>query len=204
MYQLTNMRDILKSKTNFNPHCIKDPENIRNLYVGHNNLNFIDFSRFKNLESLDIGHNNINNIENLPISLKWLCVADNPIEDYDRIYDLINLETLWAHQSNIDISECFMLKNITHLLIDDCPHICDVSVLKQFTKLNILEAQNNSIENISPLFGKRLSFLNLMNNNVTDIDSLSNMGTLKKLNIRGNLIKNYEPLKTLNLRRLCL
>ena len=76
------MRDILKSQTGFNPSQISDPENIRNLYVGHNDIDEIEFSIFKNLESLDIGHNNIRDISELPKTLKWICIADNPIEDY--------------------------------------------------------------------------------------------------------------------------
>ena len=64
--------------------------------------------------------------------------------------------------------------------------------------------RNNMVDDISYLSDKRLYFLNLMNNNVKDIGPLSGMGTLKKLNIRGNPIKNYEPLKTLNLDRLCM
>ena len=56
------MRDILKSQTGFNPNTIEDPENIKHLYVGHNELEEIDFLRFKNLEALDIGHNKIKDI----------------------------------------------------------------------------------------------------------------------------------------------
>ena len=59
------MRDILKSQTGFNPNTIEDPENIKHLYVGHNELEEIDFLRFKNLEALDIGHNKIKDISNL-------------------------------------------------------------------------------------------------------------------------------------------
>ena len=43
-----------------------------------------------------------------------------------------------------------------------------------------------------------------MNNNVKYIDALSGMNSLKKLNIKNNPIRSYAPLKTLNLRRLCL
>lgn len=198
------MRDILKSQTEFNPSQISDPENIRNLYVGHNELNEIDFSNFKNLESLDIGHNNITDISNLPKSLKWICIADNPIENYEPLYELVNLEYLWAHQSKIDVNKCCDMINLIHLLIDDCLNISNIDVVKYFKNLSILELQNNQVENISCLENKKLVFLNVMNNNISSIESLSGMGTLKKLNIKNNPIKDYTSLKTLNLRRLCL
>jgi Leucine-rich repeat (LRR) protein len=198
------MRDILKSQTGFDPSEISDPENIRNLYVGHNNLNEIEFSAFRNLESLDIGHNNIRDISNLPKTLKWICIADNPIENYEPLYDLINLEYLWAHQSRIDINRCDKMKNLIQLLIDDCLNITSIDVVKNFDSLSILELRNNDVEDISCLKGKKLVFLNIMNNKINCIESLSGMGTLKKLNIKGNQIKNYNPLRTLNLHRLCL
>ena len=56
------MIDLLKSHTGFDPKNVENPSNIRNLYVGHNNLTHIDLSKFTNLESLDIGHNNIDEI----------------------------------------------------------------------------------------------------------------------------------------------
>ena len=198
------MRDILKSQTGFNPDVIEDPENIKHLYVGHNDLEEIDFLRFKNLEALDIGHNKIKDVSNLPITLKWICIADNPIDNYEPIYELINLEFLWAHQSNININYCNKMYNLKQLLIDDCLNISSIEVVKNFSNLSVLEMKNNMVDDISYLSDKRLYFLNLMNNNVKDIGPLSGMGTLKKLNIRGNPIKNYEPLKTLNLDRLCM
>jgi Leucine-rich repeat (LRR) protein len=198
------MRDIVKSQTGFDPSQINDPENIRCLYVGHNNLDSIDFSVFTNLEALDIGHNNISDISNLSTSLKWICIADNPIENYDSVYELINLEYLWAHQSNINISQCNRMINLIQLLVDDCQNIFDIEVVSNFSNLSILEMQNNHVEDISCLRDKRLSFLNIMNNNVSDISCLSDMNTLKKLNIKNNPIKDYAPLKTLNLQRLCL
>ena len=191
------MRDILKSQTGFNPSQISDPENIRNLYVGHNDIDEIEFSVFKNLESLDIGHNNIRDISELPKTLKWICIADNPIEDYEPLYELINLEFLWAHQSRIDINRCNKMKNLIQLLIDDCLNINSIEVVKCFDNLSILELRNNDVEDISCLKGKNLEFLNIMNNKINCIESLSGMGTLKKLNIRGNRITNFEPLKTL-------
>ena len=160
--------------------------------------------RFKNLEALDIGHNKIKDISNLPITLKWICIADNPIDNYEPIYELINLEFLWAHQSNININYCNKMYNLKQLLIDDCLNISNIEVVKNFSNLSVLEMRNNMVDDISYLSDKRLYFLNLMNNNVKDIGPLSGMGTLKKLNIRGNPIKNYEPLKTLNLDRLCM
>ena len=198
------MRDILKSQTGYDPVEIKDPENIRSLYVGHNNLDNIDFSTFFNLEALDIGHNCITDISGLSNKIKWICIADNQIEDYGPLYELTNLEYLWAHQTSIDIDKCYKMKNLKQLLIDDCLNICNIEVVNYFDNLTILELKNNNVDDISCLKNKNLTFLNIMNNNVKNIEPLSGMGTLKKLNIRGNSIKNYEPLKTLNLRRLCL
>ena len=196
------MIDLLKSHTGFDPKNVKNPSNIRNLYVGHNNLTHIDLLKFTNLESLDIGHNNIEEISHLPKTLKWLCIADNPIKNYDSVYELKNLEYLWAHQSDIDITECYKLKNLIQLLVDDCRNISDISVVKNFENLSILELKNNNVTDISCLKNKKLYFLNLLNNNVFDIDVLSGMGTLRKLNIKDNPIQNYTALKTLNLHRL--
>ena len=198
------MRDILKSQTGYDPVEIKDPENIRSLYVGHNNLTNIDFSTFFNLEALDIGHNCITDISGLSNKIKWICIADNQIEDYGPLYELTNLEYLWAHQTDIDIDKCYKMKNLKQLLIDDCLNISNIDVVNYFDDLSILELKNNNVDDISCLKNKNLTFLNIMNNNVKNIEPLTGMGTLKKLNIRGNSIKNYEPLKTLNLRRLCL
>mgnify|MGYP001218101104 CR=1 FL=1 len=198
------MRDIVKSHTKFNPNEIKDPENIRSLYVGHNSLEHINFSAFTNLEALDIGHNKIKNIDGLSNKIKWICIADNQIENYDSLYELTNLEYLWAHQTNININKCYKMKKLKQLLIDDCLNISNIEVIRHFNDLSILELRNNKVDDISCVKNKKLSFLNIMNNNVRDIESLSGMGTLKKLNIRGNPIKNYDALRTLNLRRLCL
>ena len=198
------MKDILKSHTGYDPAQIKDPENIRSLYVGHNNLTHINFSAFVNLEALDIGHNNIQDISGLSNKIKWICIADNQIKNYDSLYELTNLEYLWAHQTNIDIDKCYKMKRLKQLLIDDCLNICNIEVVNYFDNLSILELQNNNVDDISCLKNKNLTFLNIMNNNVKNIESLSGMGTLKKLNIKGNPIKNYDALRTLNLRILCL
>ena len=96
------------------------------------------------------------------------------------------------------------MKKLKQLLIDDCLNISNIEVIRHFNDLSILELRNNKVDDISCVKNKKLSFLNIMNNNVRDIESLSGMGTLKKLNIRGNPIKNYDALRTLNLRRLCL
>ena len=196
------MRDILKSNTKFNPNLIEDPENIKRLYVERNDLRDIDFERFVNLEALDISHNNITSIKYLPKTLKWLCLADNPIKNYEPLYGLINLEVLWAHQSGININECDLLRKLKHLLLDDCPQIINIDVVKKFESLSILELKNNNVYNIEPVKNLSLTFLNLENNNVADISCLSNMYTLKKLNLKNNYVSDYSVLKTLNLRRL--
>ena len=196
------MRDILKSNTKFNPNLIEDPENIKRLYVERNDLRDFDFERFVNLEALDISHNNITSIKYLPKTLKWLCLADNPIKNYEPLYGLINLEVLWAHKSGININECNLLCKLKHLLLDDCPQIANIDVVKKFESLSILELKNNNVCNIEPVKNLSLTFLNLENNNVADISCLSNMYTLKKLNLKNNYVRDYYVLKTLNLRRL--
>ena len=192
------MRDVLKSNTGYYPN-IKDPENIRNLYIGHNNINNVDFSPFINLESLDIGHNNITDISSLPISLKWLCIADNPITNFDRITELVNLKTLWAHQTKINIDNW---PQLNHLLLDDC-ELTTIDSLKNLP-LKTLELKNNKICSIDVIYNMSLTFLNICNNNVKDLGPISFMGSLKKLNVKNNPIQDYSPIKTLNLRRLSL
>ena len=74
----------------------------------------------------------------------------------------------------------------------------DISGIRLFKNLEILDLSNNWLEDISAVKTlKKLKKLYLVNNNITDISVLKDLNNLERININDNFIKDISVIKNL-------
>lgn len=84
-------------------------------------------------------------------------------------------------------------------------NISDISVLKHFTGLSVLDLSNNKISDISALENiPHLFELNLSNNNIANISALSNLNDLSTLNLTNNCITDFTPIEKMEIENLSI
>lgn len=184
-----------------------------------------------NLVALDlIGDFPLKTISDISIlssytSLERLALYDCDINDISALGNLINLRELHLITNNFkNISALALLMNLEILDLSRCK-IENIEPLSNLSKLHTLNIANNLISDISPL-RNLTNLLNLdissetypefdvnehgeeemvgyVNGKIEDIESLSNLQFLEKLNLSVNRIKNITPLTNLtNLKLL--
>ena len=153
-----------------------------------------DLVFFPNLESLTLGENSSNTpnvttmegIENCS-KLKTLIVRYGPDKDYSAVAKLSNLTYFYR-----------MLGNDYDNIIDS------IKFCKSLETLYIKNQKEINMSRISEL-NSSLKYLELTNNEITEIKGIDKMTRLETVNLGGNLITKIEGLQQLtNLRTLYL
>ncbi len=97
-----------------------------------------------------------------------------------------------------DIRKLDLSGDIKERFKHDGEQIYDISALKFFTALEVLNLEVNEITDITPLSHlKNLRHLEMDNNNVKDLTPISKLTSLKKINFYINKVESLEPLKNL-------
>lgn len=144
---------------------------------------------------------------------KALLEYDTPVGSFDTNGDgelsVGELKNRWGESlmlENKGITDLtgleYCIDNLEYLYLAN-NNISDISILKDFTGLNVLDLSNNKITDITPLQNiPNLLDLNLSNNNVKDISALSNLTTLYTLNLSNNCIEDFTPIDGLQIEEL--
>lgn len=144
---------------------------------------------------------------------KALLEYDTPVGSFDTNGDgelsVGELKNRWGESlmlENKGITDLtgleYCIDNLEYLYLAN-NNISDISILKDFTGLSVLDLSNNKITDITPLQNiTNLIDLNLSNNNVKDISALSNLTALYTLNLSNNYIKDFTPIDGLQVEEL--
>jgi Leucine-rich repeat (LRR) protein len=154
----------------------------------------------KNITSLSMVGTNINDITLLANnhSLFFLDLANNNIESISALQNVKNLRGLRLSTNKIaDLSALNKLERLENLEINNNNIVnIDVFTQKTFPKLTSLSLEGNYIADISPLTGREFYYLNLSNNNITNLVSFKHIDVLR---IANNNITDFSLLKGIEL-----
>ncbi len=183
-----------------------------------------DLIYFRNLKELRIGLVELDNIDFVPYleNLKQLYINSCELEDitplselkndilftslrFNKISDLsslknINQGSLYLDHNNIsDISVFGEMEKLPHEIVLSYNNISDISALAPNGRdghLAYLNLRDNNISDISPLKDYvNISILSLTNNNITDVSPLVNLSKHNNIYLVNNPVENYEVLK---------
>ncbi len=116
-------------------------------------------------------------------------------------HTLLNLEELSIKNSTLSSlpDSISTMKNLTHLTLVDNSELVNVDAIRELPELKTLNLKSNKIgkigEGLSTL--KKLEFLNLSHNELTDISGVRDLPLLRELHLYSNLTAFPETLKTL-------
>ncbi|CAK56731.1 unnamed protein product (macronuclear) [Paramecium tetraurelia] len=211
--------------------------NLVRLDLSHNEIsNLNGLQHLNSLEVLDLTHNNIQDIDQIALlkynqSLKYLCVAFNPINEYKEtrkeIVMILNTLQFLDHLPVTDedkekttnqkqLITTAMLQTFSKVQMDWKQNIQSVMITHQklssmkglegLVQLRHLNLGHNKITQITSLQDSvLLEELNLEKNQIIQIQELDNMQYLKKLELGGNKISIIDGISNLiNLMQLSL
>ena len=163
------------------------------LYLNNNKISDISvLSGCNNLYELELANNEINSLDALNNceKLHILNVYGNNLETLNGLENAIELEEINASNNKIisinGLTNCTVLNKVQ--LNNNC--INDIGVLaKSVSKMSLLSADNNEIEDISALRGtNKLKWLYLSNNKISDISALETAYELEEMSLNNNQI----------------
>lgn len=133
-------------------------------------------------------------------ALRQLSVNDNPLTDIEALVELPQLDHLWIANTGLtDASIVMRLPGLTMLDLRDnsLNQLPDLGALP----LTWLDVSDNELTNINGLSGLgTLQELRARNNGITDINVLATLLQLTSLRLDGNAVTNYSPLDAVGLR----
>lgn len=174
-----------------------------------------------NLEDFEVlfyGKDNLRELENFEVlknckKLKVLYYLNNGLDvktddksqlnDISAVSELLNLEDLRINMTNLeDITPVSKLQLKTLVVTDN--KISELnSAIEGMETLERLDVENNKISDISSMSSlKNLRSTYLYNNNISDISPVLGLDKLEALLINGNNIDDISGLKDMNLKRL--
>jgi len=184
---------------------LKDiPNDVDGLFT-YDNTHLLDwnmFSRFRNLNNLQIHYAIIrceNDVPEILIrNLKVLTLSTTPSSDFDIIYSLANLESLFLVRDNlVHVDFLSPLRSLKTLNISH-NNIKDLKVLESLKNLEILDCSYNRMSSIDPIAKlNKLKYLSCEENGISSLEPLRNLTKLEYLDVSNNLIKSVEPLISL-------
>ena len=125
---------------------------------------------FPYLQSLKLNHNALHDIGALAglTALTELELADNTVADVAPLAGLKRMKKLVLADNVIaDASPLAALAQLQSLDIQG-NHLTDLDFVGTMPQLTVLDAGRNQINNLLPLAGKALTYLNISNNRITD------------------------------------
>lgn len=180
-------------------------KSLRTLHLNYNRLKDIKpLGNLYSLKSLDISFNEINDISPLKglIDLETLSIEINQITDLSPIRFLHKLKSLRSNNNKIEsISPLLELKNLEKIELAN-NNICGKVAGFEMPMLDALQLRANSIEIIEHNYFPSLRYLDIGENQLSDIEFLSDYPTLETLGVDSNHIKDIKVVLYLEKIRL--
>lgn len=180
------------------------------------------------LDEIDIsGNQAVYSLEPLGklIDLRYLNIADTPLDDLYPLRNLTKLEVLDCSQTSV--SDLSPLKYATSLREISCEHtnVTDLSVLTNFSKLEKLYCSHTYVHQIPAIKGLQdlrcastaitnleslaamtdLVYLDVSETSISDLQPVASTASVTWLNLENTPVVNLEPLKELaNLETLVI
>lgn len=182
--------------------------------------NYLSLNELETLTELDAsgrGIETLEGIEALP-NLRRLYLSDNRVEDLSPLTGLTRLVAIDLSNNYItepdavNLAELAVLSELAELRLannresahpeqpGDAGRLWDISVLAEFSALEVLDLGDNHIEDISPLSDlEYLRVLDLRDNRLNEdaAEALKPLTQLESLNLRGNDLRDIEPISDL-------
>ncbi len=162
--------------------------------VGKNIVSLQGLEYFTELEQLNLEDNFIEDLSPLSSiqTLEWLNLRNN---------EITNLETIKFDQI-IDLPLIYLSlrHNVIRDEFDNQTRISDISLLANFTELEVLDLRDNHIHDMTPIESLlKLTYLDISQNPIDDhsLLSLENLTELRELNIRETGVTNLDVLSGL-------
>ena len=158
-------------------------------------INSVEMQAIESLSAQERGIGDLTGLD-YAISLEYLVLWGNRIEDISPLAGLTNLTSLQISQNNItDMSPLAGLTNLTSLTVGEGP-IADLSALSGLTKLTTLRVFGTSAAaDLSPLSGlSSLLELGLSHGEIADISALAELTWLTGLWLWDNRVEDLSPL----------
>ncbi|MFT8397077.1 MAG: leucine-rich repeat domain-containing protein [Schleiferilactobacillus harbinensis] len=151
------------------------------------------------LQQLDLNHNNITDISPLAklTDLHELHLSSNKISDISVLSGLHNLTDLEVGYNSItDLTPLSGLHLLSKLTISGNAALSNLDSLASLTNLQSLRAAYlPALTNITGIKNAvQLSYLELENDNLTDVAALQNIGSLTTVVLNSNHISDLSPL----------
>jgi Leucine-rich repeat (LRR) protein len=195
---------------------------------------FQESINFVNLKYLELISNRLKNIDFLAkqnfYNLERIDLDDNEIEDVEALSNLSNIKTIYLNDNKIQNANALKKNTLLSLLEITENNLDDICWIKSLIYLDSLSSSNNKIKSLecfsfeSDYIWNNLIYLNLSNNEISDISSLKNftnltilylfdnkiedifslsdMSRLRILSLNSNRIKIIEPVKNLKMLKL--
>ena len=182
---------------------------VNSLNLSYNNIEVLYSGIFKNeiIDDLDVSHNFIREVDitSLNHELNELNLSDNYIEKIGNIEYLKELTILDISNNNFTIfGNICKLTNLINLNMSSNPISgINVSNMSSLQTLNLSHCGLDDIpQDIYHL--KSLRELNLQCNNITTLDGIGNMDSIKVINLNMNSLKNISSIKSATMTELNL
>ena len=154
------------------------------------------------LRSVDLGMTEVSDISPLAgMPLRRLILENTPVSDISVIKGM-PLEVLYLQNTKVtDISIVAGMPlrelNLLNVPVSDLTQIAELP-------LETLWIPRTKVTDLSPLAGRTLVSLDVQATEVSDLSPLSDMMTLRRLNIANTPVTDLTPLKGLKLERITL
>ncbi|BDR55288.1 hypothetical protein KIMH_13990 [Bombiscardovia apis] len=179
-----------------------DNPNIEHLYLKNNKItsvSSVNWSNLTKLQNIDLANNQITDISpvtGLP-SLTGLRAQNNQITNLGS-FDNPNIEHLYLKNNKITSVSSVNWSNLTKLQnIDlDNNQITDISTITGLPSLTRIDANVNQITNVGNFNNPNITILNLCQNKISSIASISwtNLTKLQSLGLNNNQITDISTI----------
>lgn len=211
----------VSSNTIRNLEPLMGMQSLRELYMQHNALTYLDNLTLFELEKLDISHNSVYSLAPLAAcsSLTWLNASSNPLagENVRGVESLRLLTTLAVSGCGLtdvsNLGSCLQLKELdisdnsiydittmsalNNLEVFDCSRN-NISALPNWTPsgiLRVIQGTENNISSVYTLAGmQNLTYVSLDYNQISDVSPLASCTNLVQVNVYGNPISSVSEL----------
>ncbi len=132
--------------------------------------------------------------------LKELYITNGPVGEMSILSSFSHLTTLEVANTAISTDELDFVgaaTTLSRLVLTNC-NVVTVSPLENLTGLTYLDLSNNTVRNLQPLTGMiNLQELYLRQNAVVDLTALSGLGALRILDVSHNSVVSLSPILSL-------